>query len=231
MCWTIYGNALQAASKEGHPEIVKLLLDKGADVNTQGGKLYLPGKTQESSAGKLHMTLQSRLRPAPGRHTPKSNPTTIISTALAPDFHDADDSSDIEESPEDLFSSFLAHLFPDDAPQFHGDPGQHLRYSSPRYGELEIMVPSWPGETKNEDAQTESEKKEGSHQAEEGRRLFAHHLWTAGMLVAEGVENADCKVRESESAAQKETRDIWSVQGETVLELGAGKCFESIQHE
>ncbi|KAK4220982.1 ankyrin repeat-containing domain protein, partial [Podospora fimiseda] len=30
-------NALQAASSEGHQEIVKLLLDKGADVNAQGG--------------------------------------------------------------------------------------------------------------------------------------------------------------------------------------------------
>ncbi|KAK4220622.1 hypothetical protein QBC38DRAFT_525549, partial [Podospora fimiseda] len=32
-----YGNALQAASLEGHQEIVKLLLDEGADVNAQGG--------------------------------------------------------------------------------------------------------------------------------------------------------------------------------------------------
>jgi ankyrin repeat protein len=33
-----YGNALQAASYEGHHEIVKLLLDNGAVVNAQGGK-------------------------------------------------------------------------------------------------------------------------------------------------------------------------------------------------
>ncbi|KAK4221382.1 hypothetical protein QBC38DRAFT_377240, partial [Podospora fimiseda] len=31
-------NALQAASSGGHQEIVKLLLDKGADVNAQGGE-------------------------------------------------------------------------------------------------------------------------------------------------------------------------------------------------
>lgn len=171
--------------------------------------------------------LHSRLRPAPRRNTPKTNPTITTSAAFAPDFHNADDSSDVEENPEDLFSTFLAHLFPDDAPQFHGDPGQHLLYSSSRYGELEIMVPSWPGENKKiEDTGLENEKKEGSNQAEVGRRLFAHHLWTAGMLVAEGVENADCKVTESESAAQRETRDIWSVQGETVMELGAGEIFE-----
>ncbi|OCL00528.1 uncharacterized protein K441DRAFT_719562, partial [Cenococcum geophilum 1.58] len=31
-----YGNALQAASQEGHSAIVKLLLSKGADVNARG---------------------------------------------------------------------------------------------------------------------------------------------------------------------------------------------------
>ena len=32
------GNALQAASSGGHEAIVKLLLEKGADVNAQGGE-------------------------------------------------------------------------------------------------------------------------------------------------------------------------------------------------
>ncbi|KAI1584776.1 ankyrin repeat domain containing protein [Pyrenophora tritici-repentis] len=32
-----YGNALQAASAEGHEQVVKMLLDAGADVNAQGG--------------------------------------------------------------------------------------------------------------------------------------------------------------------------------------------------
>jgi ankyrin repeat protein len=32
-----YGNALQAASLEGHKGIVRLLLDKGVGVNPQGG--------------------------------------------------------------------------------------------------------------------------------------------------------------------------------------------------
>ncbi|KAF9784160.1 hypothetical protein IL306_008313 [Fusarium sp. DS 682] len=33
-----YGTALQAASSEGHPEIVQLILDNGVDINAQGGE-------------------------------------------------------------------------------------------------------------------------------------------------------------------------------------------------
>ncbi|KAK4119594.1 hypothetical protein N657DRAFT_537577, partial [Parathielavia appendiculata] len=43
-----YGNALQAASARGHQEIVKLLLDKGAEVNKQGG--YYGNALQAASA-------------------------------------------------------------------------------------------------------------------------------------------------------------------------------------
>jgi predicted nicotinamide N-methyase len=170
--------------------------------------------------------LHSRLRPAPRRNPSTTSPTTA---APAPDFHDADGISDVEESPEDVFGAFLAHLFPDDAPSFHGDPGQYLLYSSPRYGELEIMIPSYPDQTgkKSEEVATGLDKKEGANQAEDGRQLFAHFLWSAGMVVAEGVENASCQATENDSAAQKEAREIWSVDGETVMELGAGKLLES----
>lgn len=172
--------------------------------------------------------LHSRLRPAPRRNP---STTTTTASAPAPDFHDVDGSSDIEESPEDLFGAFLPHLFPDDAPSFHGDPGQYLLYSSPRYGELEIMVPSYPGQSrkKSEEVAIGLEKKEGVNHAKEGRQLFAHFLWSAGMVVAEGVENANCL--EDHSAAQKEAREIWSVDGETVMELGAGKFFEAIRYK
>jgi ankyrin repeat protein len=33
-----YGNALNAASKEGHEKIVQMLLDKGADINLDCGR-------------------------------------------------------------------------------------------------------------------------------------------------------------------------------------------------
>lgn len=74
------------------------------------------------------------------------------------------------------------------------------------------------------------QKKEGDNQDKEARQLFAHFLWNAGMVVAEGVKNADRKATENDSAAQKEAREIWSVYGETVLELGAGNFFELLHY-
>jgi hypothetical protein len=151
--------------------------------------------------------------------------------APAPDFQDADDSAYVEEYPEDVFGAFLPHLFPDDAPSFHGDPGQCLLYSSPRYGELEIMIPSYPGQTgkQSEEVAVGLEREEGGNQAKEERQLFAHFLWSAGMVIAEGVENADCQATEKDSVSHTEAREIWSVYGETVMELGAGKFLEVIQ--
>lgn len=64
------------------------------------------------------------------------------------------------------------------------------------------MVPSYPGQ--NEKASVD-----------EGRRLFAHFLWSSGMVVAERIENAD-------GDSDKHDAGIWKVKGEKVLELGAG---------
>ena len=138
--------------------------------------------------------LHSRLKPL-------LHATTPSSTTPTPDFQDQDEFP--LESPEDLFASFLPYLFPDDAPSFHGDPGQHLIYRSPVYDDLEIMVPSYPGQQQNAKMS----------QVEEGRKLFAHFLWSAAMVVAEGVERATID----------DKADIWDVTGENVLELGAGK--------
>ncbi|EPS28915.1 hypothetical protein PDE_03861 [Penicillium oxalicum 114-2] len=175
--------------------------------------------------------LHSRLRPAPRR-----NVTRPVTTAAvpAPNFQDDElNNSDVEESTEDLFSTFLPHLFPDDAPSFHGDPGQYLLYSSPRYGELEIMIPSYPGQSEKRSEEVAAglrgnEEKSGRNQTEEGRQLFAHFLWSAGMVVADGVETADRPMTADEGAIQTEAREMWSVKGETVMELGAGAALPSL---
>lgn len=72
------------------------------------------------------------------------------------------------------------------------------------------MVPSYPGH---------SEK--GS--VEEGRKLFAHFLWSSAMVVAERVENAD-----GDGDSDEHDGGIWKVKGERVLELGAG-AFSPVQ--
>jgi len=163
--------------------------------------------------------LHSRLRPVPRRH-----PGTV--SVPVPDLKDEDHDIEVEESPEDVFGAFLPHLFPDDAPSFHGDPGQHLLYSSPHYGDLEIMVPSYPAqsEKRTEEVAAGLEKSEdGVNHVEEGRKLFAHFLWSAAMVVAEGVEDAEPPHTGPNTDARNEARDIWSVKGESVLELGAGE--------
>ncbi|KAJ5208528.1 hypothetical protein N7449_002907 [Penicillium cf. viridicatum] len=167
--------------------------------------------------------LHSRLRPLPHRHHPTNTPS-----APTPEFQNEDVNSETDESSEDLFSAFLPHLFPDDAPSFHGDPGQHLLYSSPRYGDLNIMVPSYPSSSqkRSEEIAAGQAKADGSvNPVDEGRKLFAHFLWSAAMVVAEGVEQADTPIApgEVETEAQRETRELWSIKGESVLELGAGK--------
>ncbi|PWY91063.1 hypothetical protein BO70DRAFT_368235 [Aspergillus heteromorphus CBS 117.55] len=177
--------------------------------------------------------LQSRLRPLPRRRpafTPSSS-SSCSSLPLRPDFADAEeDADDSDESTEDLFMAFLPHLFPDDVVSFHGNPGQHLLYSSPRYGDLEIMVPSYPGqsETRTQEIAAGLPRADGQvNQLEEGRKLFAHFIWSAGMVIAEGVERADA-LDSSGQLTENDDVAMWKVRGEKVLELGAGAALPSV---
>lgn len=164
------------------------------------------------------MLLHSRLRPLPRRQNQPQ--PECPSSAPPPDFQE--DEID-DESPEDMFTSFLPHLFPDDVPSFHGDPGQQLLYSSPRYGNLQIMVPSYPNQSeKRTEEIAAGQARPGGHvnQVEEGRKLFAHFLWSAAMVVAEGVEKADAL----DSAGQLDPdTEMCLAKGHSVLELGAGE--------
>jgi hypothetical protein len=121
--------------------------------------------------------------------------------------------------PEDIFGSSLGGIITDDLQNQHGDdPGTVVLYRNKKYGELELRT----ADIKNE----------------EERRKFAHYLWNAGIMMAELVTG---RVKDGESKLVDETiydeftrwdkgqwwtseeeEKRWSVEGETVLELGAG---------
>ncbi|KAI9833062.1 MAG: hypothetical protein M1819_003895 [Sarea resinae] len=69
----------------------------------------------------------------------------------------------------DIFSSSLALLFPNDAPNQHGDPGTGILYRSPRFGDLDIRLPVPAGA--------------------QSRGLFAQYVWNAGVWLAAFVED------------------------------------------
>lgn len=108
---------------------------------------------------------------------------------------------------EDIFSAALYGLFTDDTQNLHGTPGESVIYHSPRYGDIKLAIPQHPD-------------------VEEGRKLFAHHLWNAGIVAADAIEStshdggADTKNAENEQV-DWDTR-YWDVRGKHILELGAG---------
>ncbi len=96
-------------------------------------------------------------------------------------------------TPEDIFSSSLHLLFPNDLNNQHGEPGSSVIYTSSRFGDIELRLADPRGE--------------------ENRLLFSHYLWNAGVLVAEFVGGG----------VGDGWGEGWSVKGERVLELGAGR--------
>lgn len=107
---------------------------------------------------------------------------------------------------EDIFSSALSSLFTDDTQNSHGTPGASVYYNSPRFGNITLRIPAHPD-------------------AEEGRNLFAHYLWNAGVIVADAIETAshddDGPTQEGQIRIEWDTR-YWDVRGRRILELGAG---------
>lgn len=102
-----------------------------------------------------------------------------------------------DPQPEDILQSTLSTLFTNDTRNSHGDPGEHLIYQSPHYGDIRICLPVTPD-------------------VEASRQLFAHHMWNAGVVAADMIEQAShCGQRISSTS-------FWNVTGERVLELGAG---------
>lgn len=61
---------------------------------------------------------------------------------------------------------------------------------------------------------------------EGGTGLFAHYVWNAGVLAAEMIMGLDGDGEEgAREMCQKRWRRKWKVEGEDVLELGAGEFF------
>lgn len=94
---------------------------------------------------------------------------------------------------EDIFSSALGIISPEDVSVLHGDPGSSVIYKSERYGDLELRL--------------------AEPQKEDERKLFGQYLWNAGVLLAEYISGMDGKMKASIK---------WAVKNERVLELGAG---------
>ncbi|KAJ5236315.1 hypothetical protein N7489_006406 [Penicillium chrysogenum] len=120
----------------------------------------------------------------------------------------------------------LTHLFLDDAPSFHGDPGQHLLYSSPRYGDLSIMVPSYPilSEKSSEEIAAGQAKPDGSvNQVDEGRKLFAHFLWGAAMVVARHQAKQRQKPEKKPGAVEYQGRECAALPSVICSLAGASK--------
>jgi EEF1A N-terminal glycine/lysine methyltransferase len=117
-------------------------------------------------------------------------------------------------SPEDILSSSLSTLFPDDCQVQYGDADTKILYRSARYGDLEFCC--------------------ADVEVEEERTKFAHYLWNAGVLMAEVVGGAGGRPLEKEDWGRRVFRggrewwlDVgeertWAVKGHRVLELGAG---------
>lgn len=164
--------------------------------------------------------LPSRIQPL---HPSSASPTSISTTH---DPANTNDNVDIEGS-EDLLSSFLPHLFPDEAPPCLGNPGQTLLYTSPLFGVLRLAVPDYDSTKTNKSHNGKNGEGNGSDK-EASRRLMAHYLWGGALVIAERIEEAvraEMEARKELKATGMRAQDIgkWTVRGEKVLEVGAGE--------
>ncbi|KAI5283865.1 hypothetical protein KEM54_001775 [Ascosphaera aggregata] len=189
--------------------------------------------------------LSSRIRPLahrqittqPRQSTSLPALTTASSlpdSSLVADQESADDEAD-DADVESLLSSFLPHLFPDDTPVCLGDPGQTLVYSSSQFGDLNVWVPDYGSAEKEEgDESRKTHQRVDGANVEAGRRLFAHYLWGGALVIADEIERRYRVSREGLSEERESSlgnvreEELWDVNGEDVLELGAGAGLPSI---
>lgn len=109
---------------------------------------------------------------------------------------------------EDVFSSALTRLFPDDTRNHHSDSKPLVAYMSSRFGDIELTVADPEGE--------------------DNRRLFANCLWNAGDWFAEAMSGCKCDDKQASKgnpSGNERATGAFNVDGETVLDLGAGDEF------
>lgn len=120
------------------------------------------------------------------------------------------------DDPEDLLSSSLGVIFPDDVNVQHGDADHGLVYTSPHLPKplnISLFDPEGEGD----------------------RRLFSHYLWNSSLLLAELIEAGTLGLK-SESGngtsavgdGQSVPASAFSVTSLTTLELGAGTALPSL---
>ena len=108
-----------------------------------------------------------------------------------------------QASPEDILSHGLPLLFPDEARNQHGDPGSRVIYASKAFGDMMLELADPVGEQE--------------------RRLFAHYVWNAGVMLAELIGEEWLKQKEVGLPTEAGEGDgRWTVSEHAVLELGAG---------
>lgn len=112
--------------------------------------------------------------------------------------------------PEDFLATSLGVIFPDDVTNQHGDAGHSLVYASPHLpGPLRLDLADPAGAA--------------------DRGLFSHHLWNAGLLLAELVERDTLGGGLGDGGGGGLGGGVsFDVGGKATLELGAGAALPSI---
>ena len=112
--------------------------------------------------------------------------------------------------PEDILSTCLGTIFPDDVNNQHGDATHNLLYTSPH---LPHPLPLTLAQV----------------QDESDRHLFSHFLWNSALLLAELIEADTLGLSTGEGNGGVAPRvGVFDVSGLRTIELGAGTGLPSI---
>lgn len=142
----------------------------------------------------------------------------------------ADDDGD-DDDPESMFSESLPLLFPDETFTFTGAPGETLEYVSPLFKSVTVHVPDQDAAATGNSQFTADEVTHETLRAPEdpvdSRALFAHLLWGGALVICDEIEKTALELRSQAVPCQRLNleRQLWRVENEDVLELGAGVCY------